>query len=113
MSFLNAVFLKINKVVLKSCEGLGMLIFYPRLIVLIPVKADVLSCTSSKHFRRSGLGCQLYPRAYLVPAGEQPLGSDMSSKSSGGGNIPRAKGGLAGVAEDKLPKQDHIQHICC
>ena len=68
-----------------------MLIFYPRLIVLILVKADILSCTTSKHFRRSGLGCQLYPRAYSVPAGEQPLGSDKSSKSSREATFPEQK----------------------
>lgn len=90
-SFLNAVLFKINTFFKKATKGLGMLIFYPRLIVLIPIKADVLSCTTSKHFRRSGLGCQLYPRAYSGLAGEQPLGSGMSSKSSREATFPEQK----------------------
>lgn len=55
----------------KSCRRLRMLIFYPRLIVLAPIKADVVSWASSQHFRSRPV-CQLYPGAPSVPAGEQP-----------------------------------------
>lgn len=67
-----------------------MLIFYPRLIVLVPIKADMLSCSSSKHFR-SGLGCQHYPRAYSDTTGKQPRGSDVSSKSCREATFPEQK----------------------
>lgn len=48
-----------------------MLIFYPGLIVLTPIKVDVVSWAFSKYFRSRPV-CQLYPRASSVPAGEQP-----------------------------------------
>lgn len=75
-SFLNMVLLKKwNEI--KCCKGLRMLIFYPR---LIPIKAHILFCVSSEHFK----GWAWLPalRVYSILTGEQSPASDNHSESS-------------------------------